>query len=317
MKNIKVFVTDKEKERFWEEQQADVQPQDDFIHVVKLYPELTEQTLEGFGGAFTEAAAVCYDSLTAEAAKDFVESCFGESGLKYNLGRLHMNSCDFALGNYTYIEEGDTTLRTFDISHDRRQILPLVKKAMERRGTEGFGLLVSPWSPPAFMKTNGDMNHGGKLKTDYRELWAGYYVRFLQELREEGLKVNYLTVQNEPEAVQTWDSCIYTAEEEGHFATDYLIPALKRAGLDDVQVFLWDHNKENLYDRARDSFTVPGCRNAVSGLAMHWYTGDHFDGIRAVKKAYPEKRLFFYGGLRGVFPIFGFGGDTEGRDVCA
>lgn len=293
MKDIKVFVTDKEKERFWEEQQADVQPQDDFIHVVKLYPELAEQTMEGFGGAFTEAAAVCYDSLTAEAAEDFVESCFGESGLKYNLGRLHMNSCDFALGNYTYIEEGDTALKTFNISHDRRQILSLVKRAMERRGTEGFGLLVSPWSPPAFMKTNGDMNHGGKLKTDYRELWAGYYVRFLQELREEGLKVNYLTVQNEPEAVQTWDSCIYTAEEEGHFATGYLIPALRRAGLDDVQVFLWDHNKENLYDRARDSFTVPGCRNAVSGLAMHWYTGDHFDGIRAVKKAYPEKRLFF------------------------
>ena len=85
---------------------------DDFIHVVKLYPELAEQTMEGFGGAFTEAAAVCYDSLTAEAAEDFVESCFGESGLKYNLGRLHMNSCDFALGNYTYIEEGDTALKS-------------------------------------------------------------------------------------------------------------------------------------------------------------------------------------------------------------
>lgn len=293
MKNIRVFVTDKNREKYWEEQSAETKPQDDFIHVIKLYPELQEQTMEGFGGAFTEASAVCFDSLTKEAGKDFLESCFGENGLRYNLGRVHMNSCDFALGNYSYIEEGDTTLRTFNIEHDRKQIIPLIKKAMEQHGQEELSLLVSPWSPPAFMKTNGEMNHGGKLRTECYELWAGYYVKFLLELRQEGLAVRYLTIQNEPEAVQSWDSCIYTAEEEGIFAAKYLIPALDRAGLSDIQVFIWDHNKENMYDRAKGSFEVPGCRSRVSGVAMHWYTGDHFDGIRAVKKAFPDKKVFF------------------------
>lgn len=293
MNNIKMFVTDKRGEKYWEEQVAETRPQDDFIHVIKVYPELQEQALEGFGGAFTEAAAVCFDGLTEEAKQEFLAGCFGESGLKYNLGRIHMNSCDFALGNYAYVEEGDTDLHTFDISHDRKQIIPLIKKAMECHGGEELSLLVSPWSPPAFMKTNGEMNHGGKLKEEYYGLWADYYVRFLKEVRSEGLNIRYLTIQNEPEAVQTWDSCIYTAEEEGVFAADYLIPALKKAGLDDIEVFIWDHNKENMYDRAKGSFGVRGCRENVSGVAMHWYTGDHFDGIRAVKKAFPEKKVFF------------------------
>ena len=293
MKNGKMILTDRKNGKLWEEQELTVPEWLDVMHMVKIYPELTEQRIEGFGGAFTESAADTYDKLNPEAKKDFLEGYFGKKGLHYTLGRMHMNSCDFALGNYAYVEEGDQDLGTFDISHDRKQILPLIKQAMELSGAEDFALLVSPWSPPAYMKTNGEMNHGGKLKEECRRLWADYYVKYLQELLREGIPVKYLTVQNEPEAVQTWDSCIYTAEEEGWFVSDYLASALKEAGLDGIQIFIWDHNKENMYDRARDSFAVPGCREAVSGVAMHWYTGDHFDGIRAVKKAYPEKRIFF------------------------
>lgn len=293
MNKIKMYVTDGKAGKYWKGQSAQVKPQDDFVHVIKVYPELQEQVVEGFGGAFTEAAAVCFDGLSEGAGEEFLEGCFGEEGLRYNLGRIHMNSCDFALGNYTYVEEGDTDLHTFNIAHDRERIIPLIKKAMSCHGGEELSLLVSPWSPPGFMKTNGEMNHGGKLKEEYYGLWADYYVKFLMEVRKEGLNIRYLTVQNEPEAVQTWDSCIYTAEEEGRFAADFLIPALKKAGLEDIEVFIWDHNKESMYDRARGSFAVEGCREGVSGVAMHWYTGDHFDGIRAVKKAFPEKKVFF------------------------
>ncbi len=293
MKNVKVIVTDCQQGKYWEEQEIALAPSADAMHMLKLYPELEEQEIEGFGGAFTEAAAETYGKLTDESKEEFLEGYFGENGLRYVLGRMHMNSCDFSLGNYTYVEEGDEELSSFDISHDRIRIIPLVKKAMERCGREQFGILVSPWSPPAYMKTNSEMNHGGKLLEKYRKLWADYYVKFLLELKKEGLPVKYLTVQNEPEAVQTWDSCIYTAEEEGRFVSEYLAPALKEAGLGEIQIFIWDHNKENMYQRAKESFAVPGCRDAVSGVAMHWYTGDHFDGIRAVKKAYPEKRVIF------------------------
>lgn len=293
MKNVRAVTTDCKQGKFWQEQEMAVTSQLDVMHMVRVYPDLEEQEIEGFGGAFTEAAAETFAELSEGAKAEFLEGYFGEKGLRYVLGRMHMNSCDFSLGNYTYVEEGDVDLHSFDISHDRARIIPLVKQAMECSGSEEFGILVSPWSPPAYMKTNGEMNHGGKVLDEYRKLWADYYVKYLLELKKEGLPVKYLTVQNEPEAVQTWDSCIYTAQEEGHFAADYLAPALKEAGLEDIQIFIWDHNKENMYDRAKGSFSVPGCRDVVSGVAMHWYTGDHFDGIRAVKKTYPEKRIFF------------------------
>lgn len=293
MKKVRVITTDWNKKKFWEEETPEGTGQLSATQMLKIYPELSEQEIEGFGGAFTEASAVSFCELSEEAKEEFLEGYFGESGLGYVLGRMHMNSCDFGLGNYTYVEEGDPDLHTFDISHDRERTLPLVKKAIERVGRREFGILVSPWSPPAYMKTNGEMNHGGKLLEQYRKLWADYYVKYLLELKGEGLPVKYLTVQNEPEAVQTWDSCLYTAREEGAFVVDYLKPALEGAGLGDIQIFIWDHNKENMYDRAKGSFQVPGCREAVSGIAMHWYTGDHFEAVGAVKKAFPEQRIFF------------------------
>lgn len=100
------------------------------------------------------------------------------------------------------MQEGDETLRTFSIEHDRSQILPLIKRAMEKTSEE-LHFLAFLWSPPAYMKTNGEMNHGGKLKEEYRTLWADYVARFLRTYLDEGVVVSYITVQNEPEAVQT------------------------------------------------------------------------------------------------------------------
>lgn len=289
---IKIITTNHEKQEYWKTEEKNMEEITDCMHVINLYPELTKQTVEGFGGAFTEAAAVSFESLSDKAKKEFLEGYFGEEGLRYTMGRMHMNSCDFALGNYTYVEEGDETLATFDVSHDKNMIFPLIKSAMECAGQE-ISLLLSPWSPPAYMKTNGEMNNGGKLKEEYYKLWAEYYTKYMKACREEGINIKYLTVQNEPAATQTWDSCVYSAKEEGIFAADYLIPALEKAGFSNVQVFIWDHNKEEMYDRAKESFEVPGCRDKVAGVAMHWYTGDHFDSIRAVKHAFPEKKVFF------------------------
>ncbi len=208
------------------------------------------------------------------------------------MGRIPIHSCDFSLGNYTYIEEGDKELKTFNISHDEKEILPLLHQAL-RQAAGQIDWLCAPWSPPAFMKSNRDMNHGGSLLEEYKESWAAYFVRFIKEYRKRGIFIRYVNVQNEPQAVQTWDSCIYSAREEGDFVARFLAPAFKRAGLDDIGIFIWDHNKEGLYHRIRDTFQVEGCREQVAGASVHWYTGDHFDAIRAVRKVYPELKIFF------------------------
>lgn len=294
---MKIITTDYEKKKFWEETQKEITQMTDCMHVVNVCPEVTYQTFHGFGGALTEAAAHVYAGMSKEKQEEIIEAYFGETGLRYNIGRIHMNSCDFALGNYTYVKEGDDKLETFDISHDRKEILPFLTaanaKIVAQKNTKGLKLLMSPWSPPAFMKTNGEMNHGGKLKEQYYVAWAEYFVKFIKAYREEGADIAWLTVQNEPMAVQTWDSCIYTSEDESRFVRDYLGPALEEAGLSDIGIFVWDHNKEEAYQRFKEVIADEKTRKYVRGEAIHWYTGDHFETIEMVRKQYPEKEIFF------------------------
>lgn len=299
---MKIITTDEKQKRFWDEREVKRVQVTDCMHVIDVCPEVTYQSFHGFGGALTEAAAHVYGQMSDAKKRAIMEDCYGGSGLRYNIGRIHMNSCDFALGNYTYVEEGDDELKTFDIGHDRKEILPMIAdaaKAYKKRHINaeekeaGIRFLMSPWSPPAFMKTNGEMNHGGSLKKEYYGAWAKYFVKFIREYRKEGVDIRWLTVQNEPMAVQTWDSCVYTPEEESLFVRDYLGPTLEGAGLSDIGIFVWDHNKEEAYKRFAEVVADERTRKYVAGEAVHWYTGDHFENLEMVKKMYPDKEIFF------------------------
>ena len=253
------------------------------------------QTIEGFGGCFTEAAADTFYKLPAQVRAEILKAYFDLStGNGYTLCRTHINSCDFSLGNYAYAETpGDVELKHFSIDHDRRQLIPMIKEAARVAG-QPLNLIASPWSPPAWMKTNGQMNQGGKLKPEYRAAWANYYVRYVQEYQKEGLPIWGLSVQNEPAAVQTWDSCIYTAEEERDFVRDHLGPTLEQAGLSgSIKLLIWDHNRDLLYERARVVYDDPQAARYVWGAAFHWYVGDNFENVQLTHAAYPDKHLLF------------------------
>ncbi len=261
----------------------------DAIHVVSVYPWMEKQVFEGFGGAFTEAAAHNYQKLPQEKRKAFLECYFGDDGLRYTLGRVHISSCDFSLGNYSCREQETDS---FDTTRDETYLIPMVKDAEAVAG-KPIRLMLSPWSPPAFMKSNGDRNHGGKLLPEYYGLWASYMAEYAAYYRGRGLDVQRITVQNEPAAVQTWDSCIYSAQEEGRFAAEHLESALREAGCGDVKILAWDHNKEILPYRAVGTMSIPGAEEAVSGFAVHWYTGDHFDALSLTRQQFPGKELWF------------------------
>lgn len=315
MKTMKKIITEHAERKYWKTTALEMKKVEDCMHVVNVYPDVTYQTMRGFGGAFTEASAHNYAKMTEEKKKEVINAYFGKDGLGYHFGRLHMNSCDFGLGNYTYIEEGDTSLESFDISHDKEQIIPMIKDAM---GTskEKLEFLLSTWSPPAFMKTNKDMQNGGKLEAEYYPVWANYFVKFIQAYKKEGIDVSYLTIQNEPLAKQTWDSCIYTAEEEGDFAGNYLGPALEKAGLSDIGIFIWDHNKEEAYHRVKTSLQELNARKYVKGVAMHWYTGDHFEAIEIIREMYPELEVFFTEGCV-EYSRFADSGEIEKAEMYA
>jgi glucosylceramidase len=264
------------------------------------------QVLEGFGGAFTEAAAVTWQALPPAAREQFLVDCFDPArGHGYTLGRVHMNSCDFALGNYAHVERnGDFALESFSIDRDRSALLPFVQAAQRAAGRP-IQLLVSPWSPPAWMKTNGEMNHGGHLRPECRAAWAQCFVRFIRAYEAEGVPVWAVSVQNEPMAHQRWDSCLYSAEEERDFVRDHLGPALQAAGLGHVKVVIWDHNRDLMVERACVVYSDPEAAKYVWGTGFHWYGADHFDHVRLVHDAWPDKALLFTEGCQEGGPHLG------------
>lgn len=254
--------------------------------VVNLFDEFEYQTVLGFGAAFTEAAAYNYSLLSEEQKKDFLEKYFDrKKGIGYNFGRTHISSCDFSLDIYHYVQDGDKTLETFSIDRDRKYIIPFVKDALAYCEEE-IVLFASPWSPPAYMKDNESPIGGGSLKEEYKELWARYYARYIKEFAKEGIKISAITVQNEPIASQTWESCYYTPEDERDFIEKYLAPVLDDEGLSDIKIIIWDHNKERVYDRAKAIFSSKAVEDRVWAVGHHWYTGDHFDGMRLVHEKF-------------------------------
>ena len=258
--------------------------------VVNIYPELSYETFEGFGGAVTEAAGYIYSLMNDEQKKKVIETYFSPDKMNYRLVRVHMDSCDFSLGLYEAMSNSeDTELKSFSFERTEKYILPMLEDAKKTAG-ENLKLMLTPWSPPAFMKTNGKRTGGGKLKPEYRKLWAEYICRYIREFQNRGFEVQRISIQNEPKAVQTWDSCLFTAEEEKSFLRDFLYPTMKSHGFENIEVFIWDHNKERIYERVRDTVDEE-TREMVSGAAFHWYSGDHFEGLELVRRLYPELKL--------------------------
>ena len=284
---------------------------------IELDPDVTYQTILGFGGAFTEASAYTLSRMSQEKRAEAIRSYFDASeGLGYTIGRVHIHSCDFALENYTYVEDFDSELSTFDISRDHRWVLPLIKDAVKVKGGD-ITMLASPWSPPAWMKTNGEMNHGGQLKAEYRDVWARYYTKFIEAYRNAGVPIWGITIQNEPDAVQTWDSCIYSAEEERDFIKNHLGPVMHEAGMQDVNILIWDHNRDIIVERASVVLSDPEAAKYVWGTGFHWYVSEEFENVGKVHDMFPDKHLLFTEGCQegGVKLGEWFTGERYGRNI--
>lgn len=260
--------------------------------LISLYDDVVGQTLDGFGGAVTEAAAVTLYKLSPANRKKILDAYYHPAkGIGYTLARAHINSSDFSCGNYAYVEQdGDFALKTFSIARDKEAIIPMLLAAQKTAGAT-LNILGSPWSPPAWMKTTGMMNLGGKLRPECRDAWARYYAKFVKAYRAEGLNIWALTIQNEPKAKQIWDSCIYTGEEERDFIRDHLGKTLRKEGLGDVEVYLWDHNKERLVERTSVVMDDKAAAKFVRGAAFHWYSGSHFEALSIVSQKYPGIKL--------------------------
>jgi glucosylceramidase len=271
-------------------------------------PDKTFQTFLGIGGAITDASAEVFAKLPEAKQQELLNAYYSkDKGIGYSIIRTTIHSSDFGSGSYTYVAEGDKELKTFNIDHDREFKIPLIKKALKMTKGE-VKLYASPWSPPAFMKDNNNMLEGGKLLPEFYQPWANYYVKFINAFQKEGIPVWGLTLQNEPMAVQRWESCIYTAEEERDFLKNYLGPTLKKAGLGDKKITVWDHNRDLMVQRASVILDDPEANKYVWGIGFHWYENwsggePMFENVGIVHKLYPDKNLLFTEGCNEKFDL--------------
>jgi glucosylceramidase len=258
----------------------------------------TFQTFVGIGGAVTDASAEVFAKLPPKVQQDFLKAYYdSESGIGYSLMRTSMNSCDFSSDSYTYVKENDESLSTFDVKHDEQFRIPLIKRALAIAGGN-ISIFISPWSPPAWMKSNNNMLQGGKLLPKYYQSWANYYVKFIQAYEKKGIPIWGMTIQNEPMALQRWESCVYTAEEERDFIKNYLGKTLQSNGLGDKKIIVWDHNRDLIYQRASVILNDKDAAKYVWGIGYHWYetwtgNGMNFANVKLVNNAFPDKKLIF------------------------
>jgi len=198
---------------------------------VFIDPTKTFQTFLGIGGALTDASAETFAKLPSPKQQEILKAYFdADNGIGYTLARTNIHSCDFSSGSYTYVDEGDKELKSFSVAHDRQFRIPFIKQAVAATGGK-LNIFASPWSPPAFMKDNNDMLHGGRLKPEFYQSWANYFVKFIRAYEKEGVPIWGVSIQNEPMATQKWESCIFSAEQERDFLKNHLGPTIQRERL--------------------------------------------------------------------------------------
>lgn len=273
-----------------------------------IEPTISFQTFIGIGGALTDASAEVFAKLPKVKQAELLKAYYDKKdGIGYTIARTNMNSCDFSSDTYTYVTDNDINLKSFNVKHDQQFKIPLIKQAMKAAGGK-LSLFISPWSPPAWMKDNNDMLHGGKLKQAFAQSWANYYVKFINAYQAQGIPVWGLTVQNEPMAKQRWESCIFTAEEERDFIKKFLGPTLQKNGMATKKLIAWDHNRDLMFQRASVILKDPQAAKYVWGIGFHWYetwTGGPmlFENVKCVSQAFPNTHLIFTEGCKEKFNL--------------
>jgi glucosylceramidase len=252
------------------------------------------QSVEGFGAALTGSAAfLLHNKLSNGARQTLLRQLFDTvNGIGISYLRLTIGASDFSLSNYTYDDvpsgETDFTLQHFSQARDAEDVIPMMKEILLL--SPGITLLGSPWSPPAWMKTNSSMM-GGKLRTDCYDVYADYFVRYIQEMKGQGINITAITPQNEPLYATAGYPCMEMQPgEQATFIKNHLGPKFQSAGIS-TKIIIYDHNWDNT-NFAISILNDAAAKQYIAGSAFHAYAGD-VSAMSTVHFAHPDKGLYF------------------------
>lgn len=252
------------------------------------------QTIEGFGAALTGSSAYLLNrKLSAGARQTLLRKLFDTvNGAGISYLRLTIGASDFSLSDFTYNDlpsgQTDFALQNFTLGSDTQDVVPMLK---EIKGiSPSIKLMGSPWSPPAWMKTNGSLK-GGNLKTICYDVYADYFVRYVNEMKSRGINITAITPQNEPLYSTANYPCMeMQPDEQLAFIKNHLGPKFQSAGID-ARIIIYDHNWDNT-NYAISILNDPDAKKYIAGTAFHAYAGD-VSAMGTVHNAHPDKDLYF------------------------
>ena len=254
-------------------------------NTVDLDAAAADHPFTGLGVSIPESSCWLLSRLPAEKRAEILRAVWTADGAGLSVARLQIGSSDYSMHAYTYDDvAGDTELEHFSIDPDRRYVLPVVKEIQKINPDVTF--FASPWSPPAWMKDNGNVA-GGSLLREHYGVYARYFVKYIQAFQKEGVTIQAVTTQNEPECDQFGMSptCLWTGEQEMAFIVNHLAPALKAAGLQ-TKPWLWDHNFDGT-NRVWQALARKGVLESIGAVAWHPYVGQP-EWIKPIHAKYPD-----------------------------
>lgn len=250
------------------------------------------QRIDGFGFALTGGSAQLLMRMTAERTAALLKEIFSTEGngigvsyLRVSIGSSDMNEHVFS---YDDMPKGETDpdLAKFSLAPDRADVIPVLKEILAI--SPHIMILGSPWSAPAWMKTNDDVK-GGNLKPEFYGAFAAYFVKYIEGMRAEGINITAITVENEPLNPKNTPSMVMFAPEQDEFIGKFLGPAFEKAGIK-TQIQLYDHNLD-VPSYPMSILKDPAASKYVDGTAFHLYGGDT-RAFSEVHDMYPNKNLY-------------------------
>ena len=290
---------------FWltkADQSVKLQKQTDFLAfgtTVNIYPTIevndaqTFQTVDGFGFSLTGGSAQVINSLNVEKKQALLQELFGsnENSISISYLRISIGASDLDESTFSYndLPEGqtDVNLTQFSLAPDMTDLIPLLKEILTINPS--IKIMGSPWSPPVWMKDNNS-TIGGSLQPKYYSVYAQYFVKYIQKMKEQGISVDAITVQNEPLHPGNNPSLLMTAPQQADFIKNHLGPAFQAANIT-TKIIIYDHN----CDKPEYPISVlndPAAKSFISGSAFHLYAGD-ISALSTVHNAHPNKDLYF------------------------
>ncbi|MCH7408814.1 glucan endo-1,6-beta-glucosidase [Belliella sp. DSM 111904] len=264
------------------------------LPTISISPQDKMQEIEGFGAALTGSSAYLMNQrMSSSQRQQLIRELFDpEQGIGISYLRMTVGASDFSLSDYTYNDlaagESDYSLNRFSIAKDKEDVVPVFKQILQ--AYPNISIMGSPWSPPAWMKTNGSLI-GGRLKVEAYEVYAEYFVKYIKAFEEEQIPIKAITVQNEPLHFTAGYPCMeMTASEQQVFIRDHLGPKFASENLN-TKIILYDHNWDNT-TYPISIMNDPQTKSFVSGSAFHGY-GGQVGAMSLVHQAHPDMGLYF------------------------